>query len=74
MDEPLVIVAVTPEIYDQTLRPPPGDARLAEFALVAALTFFIALLIVGVVRRWRWSFWLVLVAFLAGVLRVPRRS
>jgi hypothetical protein len=29
------------------------------------------LLAVGVVRRWRWAFWLILVAFLAGVLRVP---
>jgi hypothetical protein len=26
---------------------------------------------VGVLRRWRWTFWLILVAFLAGVLRVP---
>jgi hypothetical protein len=26
---------------------------------------------VGVVRRWRWTFWLILVAFLFGVLRVP---
>jgi hypothetical protein len=38
---------------------------------VAALTVFIALLSIGVLRRWRWTFWLVLVAFLAGVLRVP---
>jgi len=29
------------------------------------------LLSIGVLRRWRWTFWLVLVAFLAGVLRVP---
>jgi len=29
------------------------------------------LLAVGVVRRWRWTFWLILVAFLFGVLRVP---
>jgi hypothetical protein len=41
-------------------------------ALLAALIGFITLLGVGVVRRWRcWTFWLVLVAFLAGVLRVP---
>jgi hypothetical protein len=26
---------------------------------------------VGVLRRWRWTFWLILVAFLFGVLRVP---
>lgn len=25
----------------------------------------------GVVRGWRWTFWLILVAFLAGLLRVP---
>jgi hypothetical protein len=29
------------------------------------------LLAVGVLRRWRWIFWLILLAFLAGVLRVP---
>ncbi len=26
---------------------------------------------IGVLRRWRWIFWLILVAFLAGALRVP---
>jgi hypothetical protein len=36
-----------------------------------ALAGFIAVLAVGVVRRWRWTFWLLLVAFLFGVLRVP---
>lgn len=25
----------------------------------------------GIVRGWRWTFWLILIAFLAGVLRVP---
>jgi hypothetical protein len=25
----------------------------------------------GVLRRWRWTFWLLVVAFLFGVLRVP---
>jgi hypothetical protein len=39
--------------------------------LLAALIGFIALFGVGVVRRWRWTFWLILVAFLAGLLRVP---
>jgi hypothetical protein len=29
------------------------------------------LLSVGVLGRWRWAFWLILVAFLSGVLRVP---
>jgi hypothetical protein len=30
----------------------------------------IALLVLGV-RRWRWAFWLILVAFFFGVLRLP---
>ena len=67
----VVILAVAPDVYGQALRLPSGDGRLADSAFVAVLTVFIAVLCVGVVRRWRWMFWLVLVAFLAGVLRVP---
>ena len=65
----VVIVVVAPEVYDQALRLPGG--RGAELAVLAALSGFIGLLAVGVVRRWRWTFWLILVAFLFGVLRVP---
>ena len=67
----LVILAVSPEIYDRTLRLAPGDDDIARLAFVVGLTVFIALLCFGVVRRWRWAFWLILIAFLAGVLRVP---
>jgi archaellum biogenesis protein FlaJ (TadC family) len=66
----LVILVVAPEVYDQALRLP-TDSRALEVAFLAALVGFIALLCVGVIRRWRWTFWLILVAFLAGVLRVP---
>src|SRR4030095_4040001 len=65
----LVIVVVAPEVYDQALRLPGG--RGGELTVLAALSAFIGLLAVGVVRRWRWMFWLILVAFLFGVLRVP---
>ncbi len=67
----IVILAVAPEVYDKALRLPPSWPWWAALAFLAALTVFIALLSVGVLRRWRWTFWLVLVAFLAGVLRVP---
>jgi len=67
----LVILAAAPAVYDQALRLPTGDRRPAELAFLAALTGFIGLLAIGVVRRWRWTFWLILVAFLFGVLRVP---
>jgi len=66
----LVILAVAPDVYDQALRLPDGSVA-AEVAVLAALAAFIGLLAVGVLRRRRWIFWLVLVAFLAGVLRVP---
>ena len=43
----------------------------AEGAEVLALTALLTLLSVGVMRGWRWLFWLILIAFLAGILRVP---
>jgi hypothetical protein len=66
----LLILAAAPEVYDQALRLPTGN-RAVEIAFLAALLGFITLLSIGVLRRWRWAFWLILVAFLAGVLRVP---
>jgi hypothetical protein len=66
----LVLLATAPEVYDQALRLPTGN-RTVEIAFLAALIGFITLLGIGVLRRWRWTFWLILVAFLAGVLRVP---
>jgi hypothetical protein len=66
----LVILVVAPDVYDQALRLPDGSA-VAEVAFLVVLTAFIGLLAVGVLRRWRWIFWLIMVAFLAGVLRVP---
>ena len=67
----LVILLAAPDVYDEALRLPADRVRPAEFIFLAALSAFIALLAVGVVRRWRWAFWLILVAFLFGVLRVP---
>ena len=67
----VVILAAAPEIYDQALRLPSDSPRWVAFTFLAVLAVFIGLLAMGVLRRWRWTFWLVLVAFLAGVLRVP---
>lgn len=65
------ILAFVPETLRSAPMLAPGDGRPAELAFLAALTALIAVLGLGVVRRWRWMFWLVLVAFLAGLLRVP---
>ena len=68
----VAILIATPEVYDQALQLPTGSARhFFELAFLAALSVFLLLLGVGVVRRWRWMFWLIVVAFIAGVLRVP---
>jgi hypothetical protein len=66
----VVILIAAPDVYDRALRLPDGSA-MAEVAFLVVLTAFIGLLTVGVLRRWRLIFWLILVAFLAGVLRVP---
>jgi hypothetical protein len=66
----LVILVAAPEVFDQALRLP-TDHRVVELAVLAGLSGLIGLLAAGVVRRWRWTFWLILVAFLFGVLRVP---
>jgi hypothetical protein len=66
----LTIRVAAPEVYDQALGLP-GNRRSAEIAFLVGLSCFIGLLVVAVVRRWRWAFWLILVAFLFGVLRVP---
>jgi hypothetical protein len=66
----LVILVAAPDVYDQALRLP-DRSGVAEVAFRVVLMGFLGLLAVGVLRRWRWAFWLVLVAFLAGVLRVP---
>ena len=66
-----VIRVAAPDVYDQALRLPPSWPRWAGTAFLVGLVAFIALLAVGVLRRSRRIFWLILLAFLAGVLRVP---
>jgi hypothetical protein len=67
----IAILLAAPEVYEQRLRSLPGPQHVVDIIFVAALTAFIVLLSIGVVRRWRWMFWLILIAFLFGVLRIP---
>jgi hypothetical protein len=67
----VAILAFAPGIYIQRLNPPPDLTRVVEIGFLVALTALIVFLVVGVIRRWQWAFWLVVVAFLAGVLRAP---
>jgi hypothetical protein len=67
----VAVFIAAPEVYGQALQLPASDRGLLNLAFLAALSVFLVVLGVGVVRRWRWTFWLMLVAFIAGVLRVP---
>jgi hypothetical protein len=67
----LAILLAAPEIYDSTLKLADRGNGAAEFAFLAGLTALLIVLGAGVLRRWRWTFWLILVAFLFGLLRVP---
>ena len=64
----VVLFAVAPEVYYRALKLSSTGAGLLFLIGISA---FIVLLGVGVLRRWRWTFWLILVAFLFGVLRIP---
>jgi hypothetical protein len=64
----VVLFTVAPEVYYQAMKLPSTGADLLFLVGISA---FIALLVVGVLRRWRWMFWLIAVAFLFGVLRLP---
>jgi hypothetical protein len=70
----VVLLAVARALYDDLLPQAvrlPGNQRPAEIGTLLALTALFAVLSVGVLRNWRWAFWLILIVFLAGVVRVP---
>lgn len=64
----VVLFAVAPEVYYRALKLSSAGAGILFLIGISA---FIALLGIGVLRRWRWMFWLITVAFLFGVLRIP---
>src|SRR5215212_8909827 len=64
----VILFVAAPEVYGRALELSSADARLL---FLVAISVFIALLGMGVIRRWRWTFWLILVASvlaLGGVL------
>ena len=63
----VVLFALAPDVYGRALRLSSAEARLL---FLVAISAFIALLGTGAIRRWRWAFWLIFVAFLFGPLRV----
>jgi len=66
----IVILVAAPDVLTGAGKPLPASPAV-EWAFLTAITALLGILGVGVVRRWRWMFWVVLLAFVAGVLRVP---
>ena len=64
----LALFAAVPEVYYRAMNLSSAGAGVLFLVGISA---FIALLGVGVLRRWRWMFWPIAIAFLFGVLRVP---
>jgi hypothetical protein len=66
----VVILVAAHQVADQIMGLQ-GNQRPAEIGALLVLTALFGLLSTGVIRNWRWTFWLILVAFMAGILRVP---
>ena len=66
-----VMLALSAEVRDVMARrmPRSGGTVIVGFAL--ALLALLTVLTIGVLKRWRWAFWLILVAFAAGIVRIP---
>jgi len=67
----VAILVLSREVYAQALRRVGGATLAIEASFLIALSGLIGILVTGVFRRWRWTFWLVLIAFAFGVLRIP---
>jgi nitrate reductase NapE component len=69
----LSIVAIfiaDPVTYAQAMRLDQNTSQPAGLLAVLAISLIVAVAIVGVFGRWRWLFWVLLLAFLPGPLRV----
>jgi hypothetical protein len=62
-----MLLAARP-LYDQILSLS-GNQAQAEIPALAVLTALLGTLSIGVIRGWRWTFWVILVVFMTGLLR-----
>jgi hypothetical protein len=70
----VVVYVAAPFIYTNTLSLMPsttGRSPAAATLLLVGVGVFLAIVMIGVLRRWRWVFWLVLVAFGGMILDIP---
>ena len=73
----VAILVAARDVYDEILNQavqigklPISNQRPAELSVLLALTALLLVLSAGVIRGWRWTFWLILIAYFAGILHV----
>lgn len=70
----VILYLVAPSIYLETLgqtTQPTDTHPLAVNLFFAAILTFVAMGAYGVLRTWRWVFWVAMLAFLASALEIP---
>ena len=71
----VVLLLAARSFYDsqlpQELRLPGNNQLPGEIGTLLVVTALFAVLSTGVIRSWRWTFWLILIVFLVGIVRVP---
>lgn len=72
----LVLYLLAPSIYVETLMLDRATTAheshpLAITVFLCAIVAFVTMGSIGVMRRWRWVFWLAMFAFLASLLEIP---
>ena len=66
-----VMLALSAEVRDVMAHRMPGSGGTVIVGFALALLALLTVLTIGVLKRWRWAFWLILVAFAAGIVRIP---
>jgi hypothetical protein len=70
----LVVYFIDPSMYAKVLKIEPTTTErypLSSTLFLVALFIFIAFLIFGITKHWRWLFWLLLIANGFSILEVP---
>lgn len=70
----LIIFAIEPSIYTTTLWPgwvPTERYPWPVLLFLGALIAFLGMLMYGVLHRWRWLFWGILLAWTSSVIQIP---
>lgn len=67
----VVIRILAPTVYSDALNTPFARSPWLLNWSMAGVIGFVVLVSAGVIARWRWMFWLLVIAFVSGILRLP---